>query len=194
MSRPAKFAMGGVLVCLLLSAGSPSAAAQEIAASGGYRIKPSEVAVPAGVKLGDYERTIRPFENWTLICDENLKARQKVCNVTQVIDDADGNLAFSWSLAATRKGRPYMILRTAPTARKNGSLSLRFQGHDRPVDVHLEGCNQTVCVGMMPVGPIMRQQIARKTSPTISYRTVDGTIVTLTAPLDGLSTALAAIN
>ena len=52
-----------------------------------YRIKPSDVAVPPDVKLGDYQRTIRPFENWTLICDENLKARKKVCNVSQIIED-----------------------------------------------------------------------------------------------------------
>ena len=62
------------------------AAGQEPVASG-YRIKPSDVALPPDAKLGEYQRTTRPFENWTLICDENLQARQKVCNVTQIIED-----------------------------------------------------------------------------------------------------------
>ncbi|OBQ73616.1 invasion associated locus B family protein [Mesorhizobium erdmanii] len=179
------------LTCLALSGGLMPAAGQ---VASPYRIKPSDVVLPPGVKLGTYQRTIRPFENWTLICDENLKARKKVCNVSQVIEDGAGKMAFSWSLAATQDGKPYMILRTAPNARSDGAVSLKFDGRDQPVDVHLNGCNEMVCVGMLPVGPLMRQQIAQKATPAISYPTVDGQTVTVTATLKGLSEALAPIK
>lgn len=179
------------LTCLALAGGLAPAAGQ---VASPYRIKPSEVVVPPDVKLGQYQRTIRPFENWTLICDENLKARKKVCNVSQVIEDGAGKMAFSWSLAATQDGKPYMILRTAPNARSDGLVSLKFDGRAEPIDVHLNGCNEMVCVGMLPVGPLMRQEIAQKATPAISYPTVDGQTITVTATLKGLSEALAPIK
>ncbi|MER8447762.1 invasion associated locus B family protein [Mesorhizobium sp. M1066] len=179
------------LTCLVLCGGLVPAAGQ-VAST--YRIKPSDVVVPPEVKLGDYQRTIRPFDNWTLICDENLKARKKVCNVSQIIEDASGKMAFSWSLAATQDGKPYMILRTAPNARSDGLVSLKFDGQKQPIDVHLNGCNEMVCVGMLPVGPVMRRQISQNATPAISYSTVDGQTITVTATLKGLSEALSPLK
>jgi invasion protein IalB len=191
MTRQAASAVAIFMASLLLF--GPHAAGQE-AVSSGFRIKPSEVAVPQDVELGDYQRTIRPFENWTLICDENLEKRQRVCNVTQVIENHAGQLAFSWSLAATQEGKPYMILRTAPIAKTDGLVSFKFEGRKEPVKVQLDGCNQAVCVGMLPVGPIMSEQISKNASPAISYSTTDGRTINVTANLKGLSTAVKAIN
>jgi invasion protein IalB len=148
----------------------------------------------AAVPPGGYQRIIRPFENWTLICDENFENQQRICNVTQVIETQTGQLVFSWSLAATQEGKPYMILRTAPVAKSDGLISLKFEGRSEPVDVQFDGCNEQVCVGMLPVGPIMREQIAKEAAPTISYPTTDGRIISLTATLKGLSSAVEAIN
>ncbi|TSE08685.1 invasion associated locus B family protein [Mesorhizobium intechi] len=181
-----------VLTCLVLCGGLAPAAGQ---VASPYRIKPSDVVLPPDVKLGTYQRTIRPFENWTLICDENLKARKKVCNVSQIIEDSSGKMAFSWSLAATQEGKPYMIVRTAPNARSDGLVSLKFDGRDQAIDVHLNGCNEVVCVGMLPVGPVMRQQISQNATPAISYPTVDGKTVTVTAAtLKGLTAALSPLK
>jgi invasion protein IalB len=191
MFRQAGFVAPIFMACLFLS--GPQAAGQEAVASG-YRIKPSEVVVPPDATLGEYQRTTRPFENWTLICDENLKVRQRVCNVTQIVEDPAGLVAFSWSLAATKEGDPYMILRTPPVAKGGGFVSLRFEGREEPVNIQLEGCNATVCIGMLPVGPIMREQIAKDAAPTISYSTTDGKTVSVTANLKGLSKAVEAIN
>ena len=189
-----KGALSGVpafMACLLLS--GPHAAGQE-ATTSNYRIKPSEVVVPAEAKLGDYQRTIRPFENWTLICDENLKVRQRVCNVTQIIENEAGQVAFSWSLAATKGGNPYMILRTAPVAKSNGLISLRFAGRKDPLQIPLDGCSKAVCVGMLPVGPVLREQISKNAAPTISYATADGQTISVNATLRGLSIAVKAIK
>ncbi|MDL2405867.1 invasion associated locus B family protein [Rhizobium calliandrae] len=191
MLKGAFFGVPAFVVCLLLS--GPHAAGQE-ASPFGYRIKPSEVVVPPDAKLGDYQRTIRPFENWTLICDENLKVRQRVCNVTQIIEDQAGQIAFSWSLAATKAGKLYMILRTAPIAKSDGVISLSFEGRKDPVQIKLDGCSQVVCIGMLPVGATMREQISKNAAPTISYPTTDGKTISVTATLKGLSTAVKAIN
>jgi len=180
------------LACLILLGGAPAAGQEP--SSPVYRIKASEVVVPAEVPTGQYQRIIRPFENWTLICDENLKERKKVCNITQVIEDQAGKSVFSWSLAATEGGKPYFLLRAPPDMPSDGKVSLYFDGRQNPVDVSLQGCNETVCVGVVPVGPILRGQIANAANPRISFPTVSGETITVTTSLAGLDKALAAIN
>lgn len=184
-----------IVACLLLF-GSPPAAGQEVSqpVSASYRIKPSEVAVPTDVPMGQYRRSIQPFGGWTLICDENLHAKKMVCNVSQVIVDQTDALVFSWSLAATQDGKPFMILRTSPNARPDGKISLRFPGRANPVDIALDGCNTVVCVGKVPVGPILREHIGKGSDPQISYSTTSGESISVTASLKGLATALSAIN
>lgn len=177
--------------CFLLS-GAPSAGQESF--SQDYRIKPSEVAVPADVPLGQYRRVTHPFENWTLICDENLHAKQKICNVGQSVVDQNDQLVFSWSLAAAEDGKPFMILRTLPNARTAATVSLAFDGRPKPVEVKLDACDTTVCVGLVPVGPILREQISKEATPRISYSVEGGGTVTVEAPLKGLATALAAIK
>ncbi|WP_206611538.1 invasion associated locus B family protein [Falsirhodobacter deserti] len=191
MIRRTTHGIATLLFGLFLSSGG--VAGQEVISSG-FRIRPSEVAVPSDVRIGEYERTIRPFENWTLICDEDLQKRQRICNVTQIIENQAGQMVFSWSLAATNEGRPYMIIRTAPIANTEGLISFIFEGRSEPVQIEFDGCNQTVCLGMLPVGPITREQIARNAAPTISYPTIDGKTISVTAPLKGLSEAVEAIN
>jgi invasion protein IalB len=191
MIRQAVLAVAISMTSMLLSG---SLAAGQEAIPSGYRVKPSDVAVPADAKLGEYQRTTRPFENWTLICDENLQARQKVCNVTQIIEDQAGQVAFSWSLAATKEGNPYMILRAPPIARSDAPVSLTFEGRKEPIKIQLDGCNQAVCVGMLPVGPIMREQISKAAASVISFPTTDGRTINVTATLKGLAAAVEAIN
>lgn len=178
--------------CLAALCGAP-AAAQGLAEPP-YSIKPSEVEIPEGKEMGQYQRVIRPFGNWTLICDEDLTAHERICNVTQTIEDRNGTMAFSWSLAATETGDPYMILRAAPDAAREGVISLEFDSRDEPVDVHIDGCNRRVCIGMVPVGPILRGQIAEETSPLVSYQTADGDAVEIETTLEGLSRAFEAIE
>lgn len=183
---------------ILLAAGASAllvsgayAASQGMAA---YRIKPSEVTLPQGVPLGSYRRIIRPFENWDLICDEDLQAKRRVCNISQSFIDQKSELVFSWSLAADEKGKPFMILR-APSQLGTGSkISLGFAGRKKPVDVQLNACDSTICLSYLPVGPIIRQQIESEGSVKISYSMPSGANISLDAPLKGLKAALSAIN
>ncbi len=181
-------------VLALLWAGCGPAAGQDGNASPSYRIRPSAIVLPKGVKPGDYARTTRPFENWTLICDQNFATREKICNVTQIIEDSTGRMVFSWSLAATQAGKPYMILRAAANAMSYLPISVQFTEPKRQLDIHIDGCNEDVCLGMLPVERIMREQIAKNAETTISYMTRNGDTVTIQAPLKGLSVALSAIK
>ncbi|MCT8998806.1 invasion associated locus B family protein [Chelativorans intermedius] len=180
------------LACLLLAGGFP-AAGQEAPGRDVF-IKPSEVVVPQGIELGKYRRVIQPFENWELICDENLQEMQKICNISQSFVDNNGEMVFSWSMAADADGRPFMILRTPPEVGGDGEISLSFPGREKPVKIRLEGCNEAVCVGYVPVGPILREEIGKEASVHIAYPAPAGASVHIEAPLKGLATALSAID
>lgn len=184
MIREKSSAMVGILVCLLMTGSQ--------AAAGGYKIKSSDVLLPEGVPLGKYRRIIHPFENWTLICDENLKTRRKVCNISQTFTDETGAQVFSWSLAANVDGRPFMILRVPPAIGAGSKISLKLT--DRDVDVDVKACDASVCIGYQPVGPILRQEIVKETTARVSYSMSVGQNVSIDAPFKGLAAALSAIK
>ena len=180
------------LACLLLTGGVPAASQESNLRT--YSVKPSEVVLPKDVPLGKYRRSIQPFENWTLICDENLAAQKKICNVSQVIEDQSGQMVFSWSLAANAAGKPYMILRIPASAKGNETVSVKFPERENAINISLDGCNDIVCVGMLPVGPVVREQIKKQAVPSILYHSTTGETITVTASLKGLTTALSAIK
>ncbi|CEJ10764.1 Invasion associated locus B (IalB) protein [bacterium YEK0313] len=164
-----------------------------------YSVRRSEVAVPADVPLGQYRRVIRPFKNWTLICDENLRARRRVCNITQAIVDQAGAVAFSWSLAGSDSGAPVFILRTPAAVGADRPITLAFGDGSAPILVKTNGCDASVCVAIQHVGPRLRGYIAKGVVVQISFSVMPAgapgapTLTGLYAPLEGLSKAIEAI-
>ena len=186
MARARFPSMSRLLVCLLISGSQ--------AAAGGYKVKSSDVLVPQGVPIGKYRRIIHPFENWTLICDENLKTRRRVCNISQSFIDEQGTPVFSWSLAANVDGKPFMILRAPAVIGAGSKILLGLAGMDRDVGVEVKACDAAVCIGYLPVGPILRQQISKQTTVRVSYSLNSGENVSIDAPFKGLAAALSAIK
>lgn len=180
-----------VLAGMALSGAMPAAVAGQ--QPKGYVVKGSDIAVPPGSMLGDIRRITHPFRNWTLICDQNLKARTKVCNVTQTIVDADGATVFSWTLAATGDRQAVLILRAPPSLGVGEPVTIAYAEGSRPLSAPTEACDERVCVATLRVGPVLRQQIAEGNVVTISFETAAGPMA-LRAPLSGLATAVAAID
>lgn len=172
--------------------GSLSAAGQDAAPQ--YFIRPSDVQIPEGLDWGQYRRTVQPFKNWTLICDENLKKMEKICNISQIIVDRSDAQVFSWSLAATKDGAPMMILRTPATTDRKIPIRVLFPGRDKPVLINIEGCDDNVCVAIMPVGPITREHIGKSSEVTFIYALEAGRQVKLSLPLQGIAIALGALQ
>src|SRR5215510_13257201 len=88
-----------------------AAAAEQSTLPSPYVVKPSDVAIPEGEQLGAFRRIIQPFKNWTLICDESLTSKRRVCNITQSIINQQGTFVFNWTLVATADGKPLMMMR-----------------------------------------------------------------------------------
>lgn len=137
---------------------------------------------------------IRPFKNWTLICDLNTKIKIKTCNVLQEIVDRSGSTIFSWSLAATKEGDPLMIMRFPPNVVGTAGLDM---GDGKPAaPVALKGCGPTICLAYLPLDQRLRTAIKNEAVVRISYGLKSSGIsgrVSFQAPLAGLSQALAAI-
>ena len=170
---------------------SLAGASQSRAGDQPFRVRLTDIAIPAGASLGEVRRTIQPFPNWTLICDENLKARTKVCNVTQSFLDAAGATAFSWSLAATEGGKPLFILRAPASVGRDGTISVK-PASGKPLAAAVQACDAAICIATLPFGRALGDEIARGEPVIISYDA--GRPVVLSAPLNGLAKAIAAIE
>jgi invasion protein IalB len=194
------------LLPVLLAAACPQAGAQEqlpssetvasVEAQPEFFIKPSDVVVPEGVPVGQYRRMIEPHQNWTLICDENMKDKKRICNIAQQIADRSGAVVFSWSLAGTSDGKPIMILRAPASVGKGAAIRLTFPGKAKPIDAVTEACDEQVCVSMIKVGPRMTKYIGTGSVVDVSFPVAGGTSgdrVVIHTTLEGLSAALAAI-
>ncbi len=185
------FAKAIVGVVLLILCGVIPAAAQDQGQR--YVLKPSEVALPKGAQWGEIRRSIQPFENWTLICDENLKRKEKTCNVSQIVTDQAGAAVFSWSLAATRTGEPFLLLRVPSEADRPAGLKVSFPDRPKPVVLDYKGCDERICLAMLPVGPITRAHIDKQSMVTIGF-SHNHHPVEIVVPLKGLKAALNAID
>lgn len=184
--------VAAALLSLALLLWSPRSGLCETAAPGPYTVKPSDVVLPQNLKPGQYRRITTPFENWTLICDENTKARTKICNVSQSIVDGSGRTAFSWSLAANAAGKPHFILR-APIVAQMASLKVGFDNTADLIVVQMDQCDATVCVAITPVGPLLKKKIKEGATAHIEY-TSQGNRTAFDATLGGLTEALSAIG
>ncbi|MFG1423815.1 invasion associated locus B family protein [Roseixanthobacter liquoris] len=169
------------------------AASKEL--SPGYVVKPSDVVPPADVPLGQYLRTIRPFPNWILVCDENRVKKRKVCNISQEILGPSGASVFSWSLAATDDGRPVMILRT-PTGASSGTVALELGDGQPHVTVPIYGCNEKLCIAYLALDARLRAAIEAERVVGITFDLKENGAArteSFRAPLAGLTQALSAI-
>lgn len=152
-----------------------------------YRVRPVDGApAAAGVR-----RVIERFSGWTLICDE--EKRRRVCNASQSIVDADGSLAFSWSLAATRGGEPVFLIRAPVMGFPSRTVTLVF-GAEETI-IRLDTCDVRLCVGFLPLSPGIVRRIKERGDVGIRYRTREGgPPMALTASLNGLGTAIGSIH
>lgn len=179
------------LIWICVAAG---AAAQSEAPSSGYAVKPSDVAIPPGETLGDYRRMIQPFKNWTLICDESLKSKRRVCNITQTIVGAQGAVAFNWSLVATADGKPLMIMRVPAVVGPGQPIELAMGDKPDRIVAPIDHCEAGFCVATIAIGDMLRRHIRAATPCRVSYPLPQAPPVVLEAPLEGLYIALSRLK
>ncbi|MVT66525.1 invasion associated locus B family protein [Bradyrhizobium pachyrhizi] len=183
------------LACLALAIwlGAAANAVAQGAPPAAYAVKPSDVVVPEGETLGEFRRMIQPFKNWTLICDESLKSKRRVCNVTQSIVNTQGAIAFNWSLIATADGKPLMAMRIPAAAGVGAQIELAMGDSPDRIVAQTDRCDASFCFATVAIGNVLRRHIRAATPCRVSYQLPQGPIV-LEAPLDGLSGVLAKLK
>ena len=157
-----------------------------------FTVVPSSIQPPPGVELGSFRRSFQPFKNWTLVCDEDLSKKQRICNIRQEIAIEGAGTIFSWAMAATDNGQPRMLV-TAPAAIGNGGeVMLSFDGEAS--FAAKATCNERACTALIPVGPQIRRHITEKLDIGISFLAPPVGVVQFDAPMDGLGDALKAVG
>lgn len=157
-------------------------------------VKPSDVVVPQGEALGEYRRIIQPFKNWTLICDESLKSKRRVCNLTQSIVTMQGGAVFHWSLAATADGKPLIMMRVPAGVGVGQRIELRMGETQDRIVAPVDRCDANFCFATIAVGNMLRKHIRAGTECAVSYQDAQAGAIVFRAPLDGLLGALAKLK
>lgn len=190
-----RLAAGSLSVLLTLSATSGSAfAVGWVKLPSTYTVKPSEVAVPDGEQLGQFRRVIQPFENWTLICDESLKSKRRVCNLTQSIIDQHGAPVFNWSFVATADGQPLVVMRVPAAVGEGQPIGLSLGAKPDRIVAQTDRCDTAVCTATIAIGQMLRRHIQAGTDCTVTYDLPNHEEVSFQAPLAGLFAALSAMK
>jgi len=157
-----------------------------------FAVVPSSIQPPAGVPLGSFRRSYQPFENWTLICDENLAAGRRICNIRQEIGIVGAGTIFSWAMVATDSGEERMLI-TAPAAiGQGGAIELTF--NDGQGYIARVACDEAACTATVPVGPRMRRHIAEELNVGIRFSAPPVGTVEFKAPMNGLKDALRVVG
>lgn len=159
----------------------------------GYSLRPPPLSAPSGAP-GAVRRTIMQFYDWTLICDATAAEKKQICNVSQALWDSQNAVVFSWSLAASDKGEPFMLLRTAPDTDIKTPLRLAVSGAAKVIALDFVGCNDALCMAQTPVGPVLTRAIGNEGDIAVSYRTASKGMLQFSLPLRGLKAAVAAIK
>jgi len=177
-----------IFIAGFLMAGAATAAP----AGPSFVVVPSSVQPPQGVELGSFRRSIQPFKNWTLICDEDLKKKQRICNVRQEIAIEGAGTIFSWAMAASDTGEPKMLATLPAAVGEGGEVVLTFDG-DAKFSTTAD-CTQRTCSALIPVGPQIRRHITEKFEIRISFDAEPVGRIEFAAPMEGLGDALEAVG
>lgn len=180
----------GCLAALAAMCGTAFATGQPAHATA-YSVKPSDVVIPDGEKPGEYRRIIQPFKNWILICDESLKSKHRVCNITQSIVNQQGAVVFNWSLVATATGKPLMIMRVPAAVGAGKPIELALGKRPDLIVAQTDRCDANFCFATIAIGEVLKKHIRVGTSCAVSYPLAQVETVSFQAPLEGLYAALA---
>lgn len=203
-ARPALFLLSLSAILAALFFGISPVAAQmsvsqnqnaDILAEGAaaYSILPPPLSAPSG-EAGAVRRSVMQFYQWTLLCDNILADKKQICNVSQAVYDARNVMIFSWSLAASDSGKPFLLLRAAADADTKMPIELVLGSEDKTVAVDFVGCDSKVCIAQTAVGPVLTQAIGQRSKVTVRYRTAGRGAVHFESSFLGLREAVAAIQ
>lgn len=157
-----------------------------------FEVVPSRVQSPPGVPVGKFRRIYHPFENWTLICDENLQERTHLCNIRQEIAASGSGVIFTWIIAATDTGDPRIIAHGPATIQSGQAIQLRFK--DDSTFRATVTCGPQSCSTTIPIGPKIREHIKNGYDIEVSFTAAPVGEVRFHAPMKGAASALMAVG
>lgn len=157
-----------------------------------FTVIPSDVQPPDGVAVGSFRRSFQPFDNWTLICDEDLLAQKRICNIRQEIAIEGAGKIFSWAMAATDTGQERMVISAPQAIGEGGKIEFAFEGG--ATYAAQVNCTAVACTTTVPVGPQIRRHIENELDIRIRFYASPVGHLEFRAPMKGLADALKAVG
>ncbi|UGY16322.1 invasion associated locus B family protein [Bradyrhizobium septentrionale] len=136
------------------------------------------------VAAGDYTRTIRPFLDWTQICDEVRNVR-RICYLETI--SRDDAALLNWRIALTKDGRSMALIMLPRDSSAEVGVAVTFGGFTRIAKPLI--CDQALCVATFPADSALISLLVREDHATIVFERV-GKPIAMMASLRGLMSAL----
>lgn len=168
MSVSAKLAAPLVLASLVLAGGA--AAAQTAPASGATA-----------------------YGNWIVNCRDRSEGK-KACVASLRINDAKTKkVALLWQIGESAGGKPTYVVRTPLGVRLKDGVRVALDG-GKPHRIGYLSCNERGCTAVGKFEEGFAKELAGAKEAVTSFTLVDGQVVNVALPLDGIDKALPALK
>jgi invasion protein IalB len=139
---------------------------------------------------GDILRTTRMFPNWNLNCEVLLSQGKHLCAVELRSVDRRGQQVLSWSIALSASNDPIMVLRMPSDIDRSYGLRMTIGAFTTLLVPQPSDCTPTECRMIAPFEAALRTLMVSQAKVTFALAR-EGQTLTIEAPLDGMSEALA---
>lgn len=177
--------LGFVLVAAMWV--SASAIAQTSLTSGAATTRLATVAEPnESIAAGDLVRVISYFGAWTLVCDNRLSTRRRVCAIEQNL--AEGDVSLSWRIGLTNDGKPALAIDVSKTVDQMAGLTFRVGKF--VTTIPFESC-VTTCRAVIPFDGFIQQGVLGSELVGFAF-TLAGNATAIVADMNGFKQVMAA--
>ncbi|OMI00048.1 hypothetical protein BSN85_35145 [Bradyrhizobium brasilense] len=145
------------------------------------------VAEPSeSIAAGDLVRVISYFGAWTLVCDNRLSTRRRVCAIEQHL--AEGDVSLLWRIGLTDDGKPTLSIDVSGTVDQLAGLTFRVGKF--VTTIPFESCVAT-CRAVVPFDGFIQQGVLGGELVGFAF-TLGGKGTAIVADMNGFKQVMAA--
>lgn len=191
MFLPVKLAAPlALIVPLALAAAQPAAA--ETAAPAKAE---SKAEAPKPRNLAPAQATTKTFGQWTVTCRERLDVKdKKSCTASLKVTEAKSKkVALLWQIGRNKAGEPAFLFRTPLGVRIDDGVEISLDGAQAR-RFRFASCSPNGCHAVGALDEAFAKELAGAKEAVASFTFVDGQVLKVALPLEGIDQALPAIK
>ncbi|MCK0209873.1 invasion associated locus B family protein [Starkeya koreensis] len=155
----------------------------------------SKAEAPKPRKLAPAQATTKTFGQWSVTCRERLDVKdRKSCTASlKVLEARSKKVALLWQIGRNPAGEPAFLFRTPLGVRLDDGLEISLDG-GAARHFHFASCSSNGCHAVGAFDEAFAKELAGAREAVASFTFVDGQVLKVALPLDGIDQALPALK